>query len=162
MSSKKLLAGNGFVASVIERKPSAYEIRGAGSLGEIAKKGVTNGSVVLISSVNVTDKDIALPVVGLDSYRTLFKFGKDFGSLTINFTVYIGPSDGGASEDPVKDIREGFEEVRISNADKPIMVSVAADKKAYLCYPNSMEIGEVDADKNSVRITIACILAPST
>lgn len=159
--ARNFLKGAGLVAATANRKSSAYKIAG-GSLGRVlTQQGVVNKGVILIDGVIIKDKDIVLPVTALDDYRVLYRFGKDFGNVQIVGTIYLGPVDcgNGRNSKLVKQLASAFEQDRVSNHDTPIKVSIASGE-AYPCYPFDLTFAQVDADKNSIKYTIECILAP--
>lgn len=166
MASKNYLTGHGLVVSTSNSRSSAYKLEDAGSLGTAISGSVSDGSVVLIDDVSVNDKDIALPVVATDDFRALYRFGRDFGTLTISGVVYLGPTDckggkGSGTDTLLKSIVSGYDEVRLSARKTPMKVSIAADQ-AYPCYPVQLTIEHPDAEYNSIRFQIGCILAPTS
>lgn len=159
--ARNFLKGAGLVAATANRKSSAYKIQG-GSLGRVlTQQGVTNKGVILIDGIVIKDSDITLPVVAVDDYRVLFRFGKNFGSVQIAGTIYLGPTDcgNGRNSKLVRQVSNAFEQDRVSKKGKPIKVSVASGE-AYPCYPVDLTFSQVDADKNSIKYNIECILAP--
>lgn len=156
------LQGAGLVLTTKRNRSSAYKIKDAEALSSILQQGPSNGSVALVTNIDIQDQDLPLPIVGTDDYRVLFQFGRDFGMLTIVLTVFMGAVDGPCKSKGkiLSQINQAFEQIRLSSRQKPISVSIA-DGKAYKCYPVKLMEGQVDAEHNSIQVQINCILAPT-
>lgn len=155
------LQGAGLVLTTKKNRSSAFKVKDAGSLSSILEKGPENGSVVLVSNIDLSEQDLPLPIVGTDDYRVLFQFGRDFGTLSIVLTVYMGAVDGPckAKDKILAEVIQAFEQIRLSARPTPISVSIAGGK-AYKCYPIKISIGQADPVYNMIQVQINCIVAP--
>lgn len=133
----------------------AYKIEGS-SLSKLTS-GSSQGSLILITDVVIEDVDIALPVVAADDVRVLFKFGKDFGSLTIVGRIFSGNAACGSHL--IKDVEDAFNSARLAKTTNPTKVSIAGGK-SYASYPIKLRFSDTQAATNSVGFSIQCIIAP--
>lgn len=151
--------GAGYTVSTTKKRASAFKIgKSAKDISTILSQSVKDGAIALVTGCEQTKEDIVLPVVALDSHRTLFSFGKNFGQLTLTVTVYLGcPSCG--NSDILQKLSKGFDAICVSKFKKPIDVSIAGDK-AYPCYVLKYTMGQINATNNSVQVSLQCITAP--
>lgn len=155
------LPGRGLIVKIqLGRAGGAYEFESSELGSLIQEKGQPRKGVILIDNVTIEDQDEYAAVTAIDDYRLIFKFGKGFGQVTINATIYL-PSTGcrGKSE-LVKKVQDAFDADRLSgDSNKPCKISIAGGA-AYPFYPVKLNFIQADASNSTIKFAVAGVLAP--
>lgn len=153
--AKDFLTGAGCVVRVKgSSSNAAYKIDGWPT-------GLMGHSLITIDSINPVEQDIAHPVVAVDNHRALYKFGKNFGQITVRGTVYLGPSRGAAGADVLGQVSNAFDKLRLASKGKPVNVSITSGYKCK-AYFTSMGFGEADPNVNKVAYVLNGIVTPNS
>jgi len=131
-----------------------YTAAGAGSGAGLfdLNPGFPSGnasSPILLTGVDITDQDIIFPVVTVENFKVIYRFGTDYGSVRITGVCLlgaVGTKGGGSSFSSAKAY---FDRNRVSNRKTPIQVSVPGTN-AYNVYLIGLNIGEPDPAFNIV------------
>ena len=123
----------------------------------------TGNTPVLISGVQVEERDIVAPVITLGSKKFLFVFGQGFGELSVMGQILLGPD--GATTDGIRILSEFFEANRISNPaiqkqeDGPTISISMPGKVAYKSYLVGVMYSPPDAETHIMPFALACLIA---
>ena len=152
--AKDFLTGAGCVVRVKGKgSAGAYKINGwpAGKVGK---------GLITIDDIQVTEKDIATPIVAVDDHRALYKFGKNFGEITVRGTIYLG-STSNKSNNVVQKVAKAFKSLRLSTKSQPTNVSITSGYKCK-AYFTQMSFGEADPNFNKIQYIIGGLVAPNS
>lgn len=100
-------------------------------------------SPILITSVQFRQRDIVSQLPCLDNIKVFYAYGQDFGEITIQGEVLLGPL-GDISSEGSQRIMDFFAEHRVSRSYSPIAVSVL--DSTYLVYLTGMKIGRINPE----------------
>lgn len=126
---------------------------------------VADNALITIDNIEVNESDIATPIVAVDDYRAIYKFGQGFGKINIVGTIYLG---GRAADNSGPDDRKlidkvvgAFDKLRIANRTKPTKISIAS---GYSCmaYLTNITIGQADPQFDKLTYVIGGIIAPNS
>lgn len=144
--------GRGCVVRVQGGKSSIYKIDGWPS-------GLSGGSLITIDSIITHESDIARPIIAVDNYRALYRFGKNFGEVVVHGSIYLGSVDKNSSGSAIGAVSGAFESMRLSNKKTPTNVSIASGYRAKV-YFNALEFGESQPEINKITYSMRGIIAP--
>jgi hypothetical protein len=136
-------------------------VKGKGSAGAYKIDGWKTGQVgtglITIDDIQPVEQDIATPIVAVDDHRALYKFGKNFGTIQVHGTIYMGSIE--KSENIIQKVTKAFDKLRLSSKSKPVNVSIA---KGYKCkaYFTQMTFGQADANYNKIAYMLSGLIAP--
>lgn len=148
------LKGKGAVIKVKGSGSCAYKVQ-----GWPGRRKVGSG-LITIDNIEVTESDIATPVVAVDNYRAIYRFGQAFGKINIQGTLYFGCHSGAASS-VVGMVTSAFNQLRLSSQKRPINVSIASGYKCK-AYLTSLTFGSTDQQFDKVTYVISGIVAPKS
>lgn len=152
--AKNFLTGAGCVVRVNGRgSGGAYKINGW-PVGQIGK------GLITIDDIQVTERDIATPIVAVDDHRALYKFGKNFGEITVRGTIYLG-SASNKSNGVVQRVTKAFKSLRLSSKSTPVNVSITSGYKCK-AYFTQFTFGEADPNFNKVSYIMGGLVAPNS
>lgn len=116
----------------------------------------SSGSPILLQGIDLQDNDIISPVVTLEDFKVLYKFGQAFGNATIYGDILLGPvgSTGGG----LSALIGWFQANRVSKSSSPITFSMAGGS-AYRMYATGLVIGRVDPEYHIQNFAISAIIA---
>lgn len=113
-------------------------------------------SPVFIQGVELQDNDVVSPVVTLENFKVLYRFGEAFGNATVYGDILLGPAAGKATG--VTRLIDYFAANRISKKGTPVSISMPGGK-AYRIYLNGLVIGRVDPELHIQSFLISAIIA---
>lgn len=116
-------------------------------------------SVILIDDIKSEASDIINPVVTLGGGKMLYRFGSDFGAMSIVGAVLLGPSASGTTGvEAYSNLIEFFEANRVSAKKEPTALSLPGGvaRKVHLY---SMTIGDTDPVFHVAQFMIGAITA---
>ncbi len=125
----------------------------------------SNNCLITIDNIEVNENDIATPIVAVDDYRAIYKFGQGFGKINILGTIYLGSRSEGSSDGDSRDligmITKAFDKIRLANRSKPVKVSIAS---GYSCmaYFTTISIGQADSQFDKLTYVIHGLIAPNS
>lgn len=150
--SKDLLTGAGCVVKV----------KGNGSAGAYKIQGWPTGKIgtglITIDDITPEEQDIATPIVAVDNHRALYKFGKNFGTIKVKGTVYLGSNKSRSSV--VQRVSKAFKSLRLSSKSKPVNVSITSGYKCKAYFTN-FAFGEADPNHNKITYILTGVVAPN-
>lgn len=150
--SKDLLTGAGCVVKV----------KGSGSAGAYKIQGWPTGQVgtglITIDDITPEEQDIATPIVAVDNHRALYKFGKNFGTITVRGTVYLGSNKSRSAV--AQKVASAFKSLRLSSKSKPVNVSITSGYKCK-AYFTTFAFGQADPNYNKLSYVLSGVVAPS-
>lgn len=157
--AKDFLTGAGCVVRVKGKGAAgAYKIDGW-NIGQMGS------GLITIDDIQPVEQDIATPVVAVDDHRALYKFGKNFGTIQVHGTIYMGSTEKSEksekSENIIQKVTKAFDELRLSSKSEPVNVSIA---KGYKCkaYFTQMTFGQADANFNKIEYMLSGLIAPQS
>jgi len=112
----------------------------------------SNDSPILLTGVQVGDRDLILPIVTLDNFRILYTFGQDFGDFNIVGTAVLGASGG--SGDAIKNVVSWFKTNRVTNSQSTVTVSLGGSG-SYEIFVIGLSISEADTGFHTQPFMIA-------
>lgn len=136
-------------------------VKGKGSAGAYKIDGWETGKIgtglITIDDIQPVEQDIATPIVAVDDHRALYKFGKNFGTIQVHGTIYMGSVE--KSENIIQKVTKAFDTLRLSSKSEPVNVSIA---KGYKCkaYFTQMAFGQADANVNKIAYMLSGLIAP--
>jgi hypothetical protein len=137
------------------------KVKGKGSSGAYKIQGWPTGQVgtglITIDDILPEETDIATPVVAVDDHRALYKFGRNFGSITVRGTIYLGANTKPSSA--VQSVSKAFESLRLSSESKPVNVSITSGYKCK-AYFTQFAFGQADPDKNKIAYAMLGTITP--
>lgn len=149
----KFLEGAGCVRKIKGSGEHSFKIEGW-------ETGQLKSGLIVIDSIEPTEREIAVPVVCVDNFRVLYRFGKNFGALTVTGKVYLGSSaKGKAASTAMKTLKSSFEKIRLSSTKKPKKVS-ATDGFTCKAYFVELKLGAANAEFHYIEYTLQGIIAP--
>lgn len=138
---------------VLGGKESIYKIEGF-------KTGLLKiGALITIDAIIPKEADIARPIIAVDNYRSLYRFGKNFGEILVRGSIYMGSVDKGSSVDVIGKVTKAFEKLRLSAKKTPTNVSIASGYRAKV-YFTTLQFGDTQPDINKITYTMSGIIAP--
>lgn len=148
------LSGKGAVIHTKGSGSCAYKVQGWPGRRRIG------AGLITIDNIEVTEQDIATPIVAVDNYRAIYRFGQGFGRINIQGTLYFGCHSSAASS-VVGRVTSAFNQLRLASKKKPVNVSIASGYKckAYLI---SMSFGQADQQFDKVTYVISGLVAPKS
>lgn len=151
--AKDFLTGAGCVVRVKGNKGTAgaYEIQGW-------PVGQTGNGLITIDDIQTTEQDIATPIVAVDDHRALYKFGKNFGSITVSGTIYLG-SVKDKPETIIQKVTSAFNQLRLSSKSEPVDVSISSGYKCKV-YFTQLGFGQANAEFNKISYKLVGLIAP--
>lgn len=151
--AKDFLTGAGCVVRVKGSGTSgAYKISGW-------KTGQIGNGLITIDNIQPTENDIATPVVAVDDHRALYKFGKNFGQIQVNGTIYLGRADN-TSNNVIGAVKGAFDSLRLSSKSSPVNVSITSGYKCK-AYFTGLSFGQADPNYNKLTYVLTGLIAPS-
>lgn len=146
-----MMTGAGCVVRVKgNSKGAAYKI-------DKWKTGQIGNGLITIDDIQPSEGDIATPIVAVDDYRSLYRFGKNFGQIQVHGTVYLGPAKG--SSNVLKSVKSAFDSLRLSSSKSPVNVSITSGYKCK-AYFTTMAFGQADPNVNKVTYILQGLVAP--
>lgn len=139
---------------------------GAGSVIESYKKGTSlykveglepkyeNCGLLTIDCIKTGSVDIGAPIVALDDYKAIYKFGSNFSRLEIQGKVYVG-KDGKSGS--LSTLESFFQSNRLSKKTSPVKVSIASSA-AYFAYLLNLEYSQPDLDFGIITYSITGVV----
>lgn len=124
-----------------------------------------DNALITIDNIEVNESDIATPIVAVDDYRAIYKFGQGFGKINIIGTIYIGSrandKSGPDERKLIEKVVKAFDKLRISSRTKPIKVSIAS---GYSCmiYLTNITLGQADPQFDKLTYVISGLIAPNS
>jgi len=100
-------------------------------------------SPILVSGVQINDRDLVLPVVTLDGYRILYSFGEDFGNFSIVGVALLGAVGGQGKA--LGGVVDWFKSNRVSRLEEAVTVSLGGGG-SYKVFMTSLSIAEADTE----------------
>ena len=148
--SKDILTSAGCVVKVKGNGAGAYKVQGwpTGKMGT---------GLITIDDIIPEENDIATPVVAVDDHRALYKFGKNFGTITVRGTVYLGANN--KKSNTAQAVAKAFKALRLSSKSKPVNVSITSGYKCK-AYFTQFAFGESDPDTNKIKYALVGLIAP--
>jgi hypothetical protein len=113
-------------------------------------------SPVFIQGVTLNDNDLIAPVKTLDNMKVIYTFGQDFGNVTIQGEILLGPDSSKAGG--VAALVEWFTTNRVSKSKSAVSVSLPG-RVAYKFYPYGLGIGAVDPEHHIQAFAITGVIA---
>jgi hypothetical protein len=134
---------------------------GNGKVGSVSVDGFPTGSAtapILLTDCMPIKKDLVLPVTTLSNKKIIYSFGTDFGSITFNGIILLGPA--GSSTDGTSLVNTWFENNRVGNkkAGTPVSISFVG-KGAAKAYIVGLTFGKGDPNINAIPFAITAIEA---
>jgi hypothetical protein len=134
---------------------------GNGKVGSVSVGGFPEGSEnapILLTDCMPTKKDLVLPVTTLTNKKVLYTFGTDFGSITFNGLILLGPV--ASPTDGISKVNEWFEENRIGNKKTSAPISISfVGKGAAKAYIVGLTFGKSEPNINAIPFSITAIEA---
>lgn len=150
--AKDFLTGAGCVVRVKgQGTAGAYDIQGW-------PVGIMGSGLITIDDIQTTEQDIATPVVAVDDHRALYKFGKNFGHITVSGTIYLG-SVKDKPETIIQKVTSAFNDLRLSSKSEPVDVSISSGYKCK-AYFTQFGFGQADAEFNKIAYKMVGLIAP--
>lgn len=115
---------------------------------------------IIIDGVDISESDMVMPVALLGGKKILYSFGEDFGDVTINGRVLLGPVDRGTASERLVSLIRWFRANRVSASKTPIKVSILHESKSVRVYVVGMKMGAPDPQYNIQPFTIIGLLVP--
>lgn len=110
-------------------------------------KGLANGtgttSFILLTGVELSVRDLVLPVSTTKNFQVLYVFGQDFGNIQVNGEILLG-SDNSTTK--VDELIKWFEDNRVGKKTEPSSFSIG--NKAFNVYINGLVLGNPDTALN--------------
>lgn len=123
--------------------------------------GAGSGYLITVDDVNITDKDLVLPVTAVDDKRVFYRFGKNFGQIQVIGTVYCGCAGRSYINSALGKVQQAFESIRVSKSGRPKNVSVSSGFKCK-AYFTDLTLGQVDAEHNSIKYVLSGYVVPKS
>lgn len=99
--------------------------------------------MVLLSGLELTARDLILPVNTTTDFQVLYVFGKDFGNAQLNGEILLG-SEGQQAK--VNEVISWFESNRVGVRGQPVRFSMGS--KAFMIHIHGMLLGNPDPQFN--------------
>lgn len=106
--------------------------------------------LLTVDSIKIGSSDIGAPIVALDDYKAIYKFGSNFSRVEIQGKVYIGPDGKSSALDTLENF---FQSNRLSRKKTPVKVSIASSA-AYFAYLLNLEYSQPDLDFGIITYSI--------
>lgn len=146
------LKGKGAIIKVKGSGSCAYKVQGWPARRKIG------AGLITIDNIEATESDIAVPITAVDDYRAIYRFGKAFGKITIQGTLFFG-CHSGAGSTVMQAASSAFDQLRLSSKKKPVNVSIASGYKCK-AYLTSISFGQADQQFDRVTYVINGLIAP--
>lgn len=147
------MACRGSVIKLNSKGTCAYKVQGW------AAPKAFKDSLLTIDNIEVTEQDIATPITAIDDYRSLYSFGKGFGKISVQGSIYLGPVDK-KGDNVIGKIKSAFASLRLSSSKKPKNVSITSGYKCK-AYFQTLTFGTADTEFNKMTYVISGIVAPT-
>lgn len=141
--------------------PRGHVIRtntgGGGGGGYYHVSGISGKADVIITDIQSGGQDIIGTSATLGGGKTLYAFGKAFGSLTITGYILLGDCLGQSSPS-VQALESWFNKHRITIAKKPVSVSYGHAGGGKSIYPMNLQMQGLDNARHIQPFAIACVV----
>lgn len=153
--SKDFLTSAGCVVKVKGNNLSgAFKIQGWPT-------GQRDTGLVTIDDITPEEHDIATPVVAVDNHRALYKFGRNFGTINVKGTIYLGASrKGGSHNSIIQSVTRAFDSLRLASKSSPVNVSITSGYKCK-AYFTQFAFGQADPSLNKITYVMTGIITPN-
>jgi hypothetical protein len=112
----------------------------------------SQGAPILLTSPNITDRDLVLPITTLSNTKILYSFGTDFGQVGLSGIICLGA--GGAGNQNLSSVRQWYEANSVGNKKGATPISVSIGSEAMSIFVVGLSIAEASPQYNIVPFTI--------
>lgn len=130
---------------------------GGGGKSYYYVKGLSTAKDVIITNIPVGSQDIIGASSSLGGTKTLYAFGKAFGTLSISGIVLLGDCLASTSSS-VKKIEEWYNKNRVTVAKKPVSISYGHAGGGKSVYPVNLQFPDLDNSKHIQSFIITCVV----
>ena len=142
--------GSGTAAIVLDKFSGVMDLSKQGQQG-----------IILIQNIVFNDNDLNTPIVALNDKRMLYSFGKNFGHVQVQGTIYNSKCQGSPDFTSLKNMYDTFCKERVSESLGTMMLSVASGFKCDL-FLTDFALNNANPATQSIGFSLQGIVVPPT